>query len=233
MEREQAVAREVHESTSLGMVDDLVGRCLHGAAGGRVADGDAVSRLLVDLRDGLAPLPAFQARESVWREYLARMLTAMARERRWHLDRQVAREASDAVTEVLPPTFEEYLANADNFGTWTNITHWIRNDDPQVTQCHEELISASQLVQRVLRLYNDRATLGRDDNWGDLNARQLTSDEAITIRIGTLTQQCEERFIGLRRRCPDGADYLQRQLAFSAAFYGRGDDHWNQPTPAK
>ncbi|MFC4052411.1 terpene synthase family protein [Actinomadura syzygii] len=201
-------------------------RCLAVADGAEPEPGDAVGAFLAELRDDLAARPAFAERRPLWRRHLAAMLAAMVREWDWRF----ARAASDPREgPAAPPTFEDYQDNADNFGsTWVNVVHWIAHDEPGVAECLPELVDASQRVQQTLRLFNDLATWQREKNTGDLNALRLVTSDVLKRRIGELLTECAALIDALADACPDGADYLRRQLRFSDAFYSAGDDYWRR-----
>jgi Terpene synthase family 2, C-terminal metal binding len=77
-----------------------------------------LAHFLTAIRDELSAAPAYPALRAVWRDELERMLTAMAREWDW--------KAARAEGRTGHPTFEEYLANADNLGfSFVFATHWI------------------------------------------------------------------------------------------------------------
>lgn len=208
-------------ATEADQVEDTVRRCRDVADGGRPAPGDTLAQFLADLRDELAAAPAYGTLRPRWRGALERMLTAMVREWHWKTSGR--------------PTLDQYLDNADNFGsTWVNITHWIATCDERILACLDELEEASQRVQQILRLYNDLATQERDRTWGengDLNALALVDGDegAVQRTIDALLADCRRLLEPLRDRCPHGADYLHRQIEFSRNFYGRRrDDYWDR-----
>ncbi|MBX6767915.1 MAG: hypothetical protein IRY90_12315, partial [Actinomadura rubrobrunea] len=61
-------------------VDRIVAECLATADGTGDDDATPLTRFLADLRDRLAAAPAFERLRPLWRDELARMLRAMARE---------------------------------------------------------------------------------------------------------------------------------------------------------
>ncbi|MFG1857530.1 terpene synthase family protein [Actinomadura geliboluensis] len=212
-------------ASSRAQVHDLRRRCLDVADGAAPDPGDAVAVFLGELRDDLAEYPAFAVRRPVWRRHLAAMLDAMVREWEWRTARAAAGEAA----AQLPPTFAQYQDNADNFGsTWVNVIHWITHNTPDVEACHDELVAVSQRVQLVLRLFNDVATARREEASGDLNALRLVSRDTVERRISELLDQCQTLIESVSARSPDSADYLRRQVSFSARFYGGGNDYWRQ-----
>ncbi|GLZ15168.1 hypothetical protein Acsp04_54030 [Actinomadura sp. NBRC 104425] len=208
-------------ATEADQVHDAVQRCRSVADGGRPAPGDTLAEFLADLRDELAAAPAYGMLQPRWRKALDRMLTAMVREWHWKTSER--------------PTLDQYLDNADNFGsTWVNITHWIATCDERILACLDELEEASQRVQQVLRLYNDLATQERDRTWGengDLNALALVDGDegAVQRTIDDLLADCRRLLEPLRDRCPHAAAYLHRQIEFSRNFYvRRRDDYWDR-----
>ncbi|GAA4076345.1 terpene synthase family protein [Actinomadura miaoliensis] len=176
-----------------------------------------LARALADLRDELAATPAFGFHRPLWRDQLQRYLTAMSREWGWKA----------AGREDGAPTFEEYLDNADNFGSsLVNVSHWIYTGDSRTLDHLGELWKVSEQVQRILRLLNDLASYERDVSWGDLNALMLDVDRAtVTDRITALVAECRVLLGPLRESCPRDALYLERQIGYSTGFYGL-TDYW-------
>jgi terpene synthase-like protein len=207
-----------HVATSEAEVDDIVRRCVAVAEGGPPTPGDDLTRFLADIRDTLAEAPAFRELRSEWRAELARMLAAMAREWAW----KSARSAGGTA-----PSLEEYLENADNFGSsWVNVAHWIFTGDQRTLDHLEQLRAAGREVQRVLRLLNDLATYERDVGWGDLNALMLGVDrDGVTARVAASVDRCRELIKPLRSLSPEQAVYLERQVGYSRGFYGAAD-YW-------
>ncbi|MCM0677038.1 terpene synthase family protein [Micromonospora phytophila] len=205
-----------HEAKSRDDIDRLTAACLAVADGADPADDDPLGRFLAELRDELAAVPAYAAHGGVWRDELRRVLDAMAREWDW---KQAA--------ETRPPTLDEYLANAANLAcTVVNVVHWIHSDDPATLAHLGPLVTASDEVQRILRLVNDLGTYERDLRWGDLNALLLVPDRAqVERRIAELVAHARELLDPLRESCPVQADYLARQIGFSSGFY-RSTDFW-------
>lgn len=200
-------------------IDRLVAGSLAVVDGGTPASDDALGRFLAGLCADLAKTPAYPRLHGVWRAAVERTLTAMAREWEW----KAARRDLDGAL----PTFDEYLANADNLAcTVVNVAHWLYTGDPQTHRSLRRLIPASDQVQRVLRLVNDLGTYQRDLEWGDLNAIMLVTDRAeVEQRIDALVRHCHELLEPLRESCPRQAAYLARQIGFSSGFY-RSTDFW-------
>ncbi|WP_433605622.1 terpene synthase family protein [Dactylosporangium sp. CA-139114] len=195
-------------------VDGVVERCLATADGAAPGDDDALARMLAAVRDELAAGPAFAEHRPAWREELRRMLTAMRREWRWK-------------TSGERPGLEEYLDNADNFGSsWVNVSHWLSGATAEALNALPRLTTAGRLVQRVLRLANDLATYERDVQWGDLNALLLgVGRDEVTGRMGALARDALTAAEALTGACPREAAYLSRQIGFSTGFY-RLTDFW-------
>ncbi|MFB4298141.1 terpene synthase family protein [Actinomadura sp. NTSP31] len=199
-------------------IDALTGACLAVADGGD--PGVPLTRFLAEIRDDLAGRPAFPVLRARWRAQLERYLTAMTREWEWHA---AAKNGGDR------PTFDEYVGNADNFGsTFVNVSHWITTCGPAALERFDALWAASGTVQRILRLLNDLATLQRDLEWGDLNPLMLgATREDVVKRIDALAEQSLAELAPLRADCPHETTYLERQIGFSTGFYGR-TDYWGE-----
>jgi signal transduction histidine kinase len=208
-----------HLAQSAEEVADAVDRCLAVAEGSQPVPGDGLTRFLADIRDELATSSNFALMRPTWLDELRRMLHAMAREWSWKSARTADSSAS--------PTFAEYLANADNFGsTFVNVTLWTYTCEPEALSHLGPLLAASREVQQVLRLLNDLRTYQRDLSWGDLNALLLGVTRAdVTRRIGQLVEGCREVLLPVEASQPRLAAYLERQIGFSAGFYG-GADYW-------
>ncbi|GAA2716836.1 terpene synthase family protein [Micromonospora olivasterospora] len=202
-------------------VDRVVGGTLAVADGATPDADDPLGRLLAELRDELATLPAFAGLRDAWRAAVRRTVTAMAREWDW----KAARERAGAPL----PSFAEYLDNADNLAcTVVNVAHWIWTGDAATHRHLDELVVASDEVQRVLRLVNDLGTHERDLEWGDLNALLLVADRAeVERRTAELVERCTELLDRLAPSCPVQAAYLARQIGFSSGFY-RSTDFWGE-----
>ncbi|MCG5454431.1 terpene synthase family protein [Micromonospora sp. PSH03] len=203
-------------------VDDVrhvVNDCLAVADGAVPPPGRHLARLLADLRDELATVPAFARLRPIWRDELARMLAAVAREWDWkHLP-------TDPTTGRRLPDLNRYLDNADNLAcSFVNVTHWIATGDEKTLAQLTDLLDAGRGVQRVLRLVNDLATQKRDAEWGDLNALSLVDDPAqVHDRLAELTARSRGDLAALAERCPRQADYLNRQISFTGGFYQLSD----------
>ncbi|WP_216651577.1 terpene synthase family protein [Actinomadura litoris] len=197
-------------------VERLVEDCLAVADGADPAPRGSITTFLGEIMGDLAQGPAAGVLPR-WREQLARWLAAMAREWEW----KSARGSGPL------PTFEEYLDNADNFGTtWVNLSHWIVTGDEVTVARVDELWEASQQVQRVLRLLNDLATYRRDVEWGDLNALMLGLERSeVSARIEELVEHAHKLIEPLKDDCHEAAVYLERQIGFSTGFYGV-TDYW-------
>jgi hypothetical protein len=207
-----------------GSADDVravVTACLAVADGAAPPPGRHLARLLADLRDELAAVPAFARFRPLWREELARMLAAVAREWDWK------KLPDDPSGGRCLPDLDAYLANADNLAcSFVNVTHWIATGDEDTLAQLPDLLHVGRGVQRVLRLVNDLATQGRDAEWGDLNALLLVDDPAeVTGRLDELTAHCRDEITDLARRNPRQADYLHRQISFTGGFY-QVSDFW-------
>lgn len=212
-----------HEATHRTQVEALVNACLAVADDPDAVGSDPLSRFLAELRDELASAPAFERLRPTWRDALARMLLAMAREWDW-------RAGCDGTAGDAPlPGFAEYLANADNLAcTFVNVSHWIYSGTAETLEQLPELLLASDEVQRILRLVNDLGTYERDLRWGDLNALRLVPDREVVEReIRVLTERCRKLLAPLAVSCPREAAYLARQIGFSSGFY-RSADFWGQ-----
>ncbi|RKS70850.1 terpene synthase family protein [Actinomadura pelletieri DSM 43383] len=205
-----------HVAAERSVVDDVNRRCLAVAAGGPPVPGDGLTRFLAEIRDDAAKSSAFEVLRDDWLAQLRRLLECGAREWTW--------KSGDRANW---PTFDEYLDNADNYGSaWVNVSHWIVHADEGVLAHIGELQVVSREVQRVLRLLNDLATYERDMTWGDLNAQMLGVDRAtITARIDEIVARCRELLRPLRADCPDAVAYLERQIGYSTGFYGLSD-YW-------
>lgn len=209
-----------HVATSRDEIDAIVVGCAAVGHGGPPAPNAPLQVFLAALRDELAGRPGWPAQQAVWREHLQRYLDAGAREWDW----KTARAEGDA---GALPSLEDYLANADNFGSsLVNVSHWIDNRTVETAGELVRLAEASAEVQRTLRLLNDLATYERDLTWGDINSLMLglTPDE-VHRRIGELIDRCEKLITPLAAELPEEADYLRRQLGHSVGFYATAD-YW-------
>lgn len=206
-----------YAASSRDEVAGLVSRCAAVADGDEPEPGtpaeDELCRFLADIRDGLRAEPAFPLLRDIWRDELRRMLDAMALEWDWKAARNAGGDA---------PSFEEYLANADNLGfAFVFVSHWIASGGGgDVTAVRE----AGWAVQRVIRLLNDLGTYERDLEWGDLNALLLGRPRAdVQERIAALTAEARVLIARARDGAPRLADYMERQMDFCAGFYGVTD----------
>lgn len=201
-------------------VDTLVRRSLEVADG--ASPDSPLTHFLADIRDELATAPAYPGLRLLWRDELQRVLVASVREWEWKSVR-----ATGEATDV--PTLDQYLGNADNFGsTFVNLSHWISVGDPAALDHLDELRMVSGEIQRVLRLLNDLATYERDIAWGDLNVQMLgLSREDVLAQIAVLVDDCRKLLEPLRDSCSREADYLERQIGYSMGFYGI-TDYWGQ-----
>ncbi|MFG1956665.1 terpene synthase family protein [Nonomuraea sp. NPDC049028] len=216
-----------HIAESRAEVTALVGDCLDVAGGATPLS--PITRFLADLRDGLRygfpddPEEAGRRRDrsrdgfqnepadAAWRDQLARMLTAMAKEWDWR--------AAGA-----RPGLEEYLDNAAGTGSsFVNLSHWISTGEPL-----EPASRAGEEVQRYLRLLNDLATADREARWGDANALTLGISPAdVSERMAGIAARAAELIRPLRATGPRAAYYLERQLTFNTGFYGMSD-YWGE-----
>lgn len=203
-----------YAATSQAEVRETVSRCKAVADGAAPQDGDDLTRFLADLRDELAVRPAHAELRPIWRTELHRMLDAMALEWDW----KAARGA--------PPSFAEYLGNADNLGfSFVFTTHWIHVGPAGPV---EAVVAAGRQVQRVVRLLNDLGTYERDVAWGDLNALLLGASRAeVEQRVAELTAEARELIARIEPTHAGLASYLERQMDFCAGFYGV-TDYWGE-----
>jgi hypothetical protein len=207
-------------ATSREEVDALVSGCEAVGAGEAPDPAAPIQVFLAGLRDALADRPGWPEQGPVWREHLQRYLRANAREWGW----KTARATGDT---TRPPTLEEYLANADNFGSsLVNVSHWIHNGAVRTAAELRRLAEASAEAQRALRLLNDLATYDRDVAWGDLNSLLLgPTREEVDRRLAASVDRCEDLVAALSADFPAEADYLRRQIGHSSGFYGM-TDYW-------
>jgi hypothetical protein len=209
-----------HKAKTRAEIEDINRRCLAVADGGAPVPGDGLTAFLTEIRDEVAASPAFPALRPDWRALLAGLLEAGAREWEW-------KAAAAAGDRSALPSLDDYLGNADNFGSaWVNISHWIVRADPATLAHAGPLQEISREVQKALRLLNDLATYERDLSWGDLNALMLGVDRAgVTARVGEIVEHCRRLLKPLRDDCPEATEYLDRQIGYSMGFYG-GSDYW-------
>ncbi|MER7543518.1 terpene synthase family protein [Spirillospora sp. NPDC127506] len=206
-----------YAASSRAEVAGLVRRCAAVADGAPPGDGttaeDELARFLADVRDELAAEPAYPELRDVWRDELQRVLDAMALEWDW----KSAREKGEP-----GPSFDGYLANADNLGfSFVFASHWIASGGGGNVPLVRE---ASRAVQRVIRLLNDLGTYERDVQWGDLNGLLLDKTRAeVEERIGELTTEARTLLKDAAEGVPELARYMERQMDFCAGFYGVTD----------
>jgi terpene synthase-like protein len=207
---------------SMTEVHHIVRECLAVADHPATAPGTPLTRFLAEIRAELATVPAFATSDSHWRDQLQRYLSAMAREWQW-------KSATPEEGGATRPTLDDYIDNADNFGSsFVNVAHWIFTGDARTLWHFEELREASDMVQRVLRLLNDLASHHRDLEWGDLNALMFGIGRAeVTERIAAIVGHFHDHIDPLRDDCPEVALYLDRQIGYSMGFYG-ATDYWGQ-----
>ncbi|MGN9911655.1 terpene synthase family protein [Phytohabitans sp. LJ34] len=202
-------------ATSAAEATAIARRCLAVAGGAAPEPDDELGALLAEIRGELAGAEAFAVLDPVWRDELRRMLDGMVREHQW--------KAPDASR----PSFEEYLANADNLGfSFVFVAHWIHAGPPPSVVDIDDVRVASWAVQRVIRLLNDLATYERDVKWGDLNALMLGLDRTdVAQRAHTLAAEARRHLDAVRDRQPALSDYMERQMDFCFGFYGV-TDYW-------
>ncbi|MFG1998837.1 hypothetical protein ACGFNU_06775 [Spirillospora sp. NPDC048911] len=175
---------------------------------------DDLELFLIDIRRELAAAPAFTDLGDVWRAEFRLMVEAMAREWRWKADRDGGMGRG--------PTFDEYLANADNLGfSFVLASHWIANGGGGDI---DGVRTASRAVQRVIRLLNDLGTYDRDIRWGDLNGLLLDRTRSeVERQVIVLAEHARAAIQDIRHECPALASYMERQMDFCAGFYGSAD----------
>lgn len=199
-----------HVAQSRAEVDAVVTACLAVADGRPASPALPLALLLSDLYDDLVASPGFL----LWREQLERYLVSSVREWDW-------------LRTGRRPSLEDYLGNSDNVGgTFANLSHWISTGVP-ADRIHE-LWPISQEVQKVLRLLNDLASADRDLASGDLNVLTLgvTADEAREL-VTAHVEDCRKLMAPQAQSSPAEIGYLQRQIGFSAGFYGI-TDYWGE-----
>ncbi|GGM05418.1 MULTISPECIES: terpene synthase family protein [Micromonospora] len=203
-------------ASSATEVAGIVADCVAVAEGGTPRADDLLGGFLARIRDDLARTGTFAELRPRWRDEVHRMLTADAREWRWRLD-----------PDTPPPTAEEYLANADNYGaTFVNVSHWLATGDADTLAHLDELTAASRQVQEIIRLVNDLASYDRDVKAGDLNILTLGLDRDEVRRwTGDRLARCRNTLAEVARSCPQQAAYLSREIGFTTGFY-RMTDFW-------
>jgi hypothetical protein len=207
-------------ATSRDEIEAIADGCAAVGDGAAPDPGVPLQCLLAELRDELAATPRWAGLYPVWRDQLGRYLAAGVREWDWKAARASGGEAA-------LPTFEDYLANADNLGaTFVNVAHWIHADAARDAGELERLAAAGDRMQRALRLLNDLATYERDRSWGDLNGLMLgVTSEEVTRRLDTLVAECRAATAELAAEFPEPAAHLRRQLGYSTGYYGL-TDYW-------
>ncbi|MEU8796166.1 hypothetical protein [Spirillospora sp. NPDC048819] len=210
-----------YTASSHAEVTGLVRRCAAVADGADPGSGtpaeEELARFLAGIRGELEAEPAYSVLGDVWRDELQRVLDAMALEWDWKAVREKGGPS---------PTFEEYLANADNLGfSFVFASHWIASGGGGNVPVVRE---ASRAVQRVIRLLNDLGTYERDLRWGDLNGLLLDRTRGeVEERIGELTSEARALLRDAADDVPELAEYMERQMDFCAGFYGV-TDFWGQ-----
>ncbi|MFA1542310.1 terpene synthase family protein [Actinomadura monticuli] len=206
-----------YSASSSAEVADLVQLCARVADGAPAPGGDSpadeLARFLAEVRTELEAEPAYPELRDVWRDEFQRVLDAMALEWDWKAARGRGERG---------PSFEEYLANADNLGfSFVLASHWIASGGGGTVPVVRE---ASRAVQRVIRLLNDLGTYERDVQWGDLNGLLLDRTRAeVEERIAELTGEARTLLRDAARSAPELARYMERQMDFCAGFYGVTD----------
>ncbi|HEX6873472.1 MAG TPA: terpene synthase family protein [Micromonosporaceae bacterium] len=205
-------------ATSPAEVAEVCRRCLAVAGGEAAEEGDPLTRFLAELRAELAATPGFARVAAAWQEELRRMLDAMALEFRWRAEVRAG---------GTPPSLEDYLDNADNLGSsFVDLSHWLYTTDSGSPEDLDEVVAASRVEQRVIRLLNDLGTYERDLAWGDLNALMLgASRDEVSACIDQLVDECRRLTDRLSARQPELASFLTRQVGFCMGFY-RVTDYW-------
>lgn len=209
-----------HVATSPGEIHAIVAGCTAVGEGAAPAEGVPLQRLLASIRAELSTSAVWAALSPAWCEALRRYLRASAQEWEW-------KAAYSGGERSALPTFEEYLANADNFASHlVNVSHWISNETVETLERLRPLAAASEEIQRALRLVNDLATYERDLAWGDLNSLLLgVGRDQVTRRIDELVDGCDRLIAPLEDVLPREATYLRRQLGYSVGFYAT-TDYW-------
>jgi hypothetical protein len=218
-------------ATSQAEVEEIEQRCVAVADGTRAAHDEPLARFLADLRDSVFASTSVACLRGLWRDQLRRTVRAMAREWVWKSTRQ-------AGVRAAAPSFDEYLANADNLGfCFVFVSHAIFSAEPAVTSalCNgrrpdgaDDLLAAAAEVQRLLRLLNDLCTYDRDVKWNDLNALMLGVTAAqVRQRLDELTASCRALLRPLRRTHWQLAAYLERQIDFNSGFHPV-TDYWGR-----
>jgi hypothetical protein len=212
-------------ATAQAEVEDIQQRCIAVADGTRAVPEDPLARFLADLREAVFASTSTPWLRRLWREQVHRTVRAMAREWVWKSTRH-------ARVRAPSPTFDEYLANADNLGfCFVFVSHWIYTADADGARRPDEageLLAAAEEVQRMLRLLNDLCTYDRDLKWNDLNAMMLGVTRAqVRYRLDELTGSCRALLRPLRRTHWQLAAFLERQIDFNLGFHPV-TDYWGR-----
>ncbi|GAB3970290.1 hypothetical protein GCM10029978_043300 [Actinoallomurus acanthiterrae] len=207
-------------ATSRQEVDEIIRGCSTVAESVVPATEVPLQRFLASIRAELETSAVWPALSAAWCDALHRYLRANAREWEWKT------AYADGDRSALP-TFAEYLANADNFGSHlVNVSHWISNESVDDPERLRQLAVAGEEVQRALRLVNDLASYERDLAWGDLNSLMLgVGRDEVGRRIDELVAGCDRLIGALADDFPREAEYLRRQLGYSMGYYGM-TDYW-------
>ncbi|MCO6010669.1 terpene synthase family protein [Actinoallomurus purpureus] len=207
-------------ATSWEEVDEIIRGCMAVTESVVPATEVPLQRFLASIRAELETSAVWPALSAAWCDALRRYLRANAREWKW----KTAYTGGD--TSALP-TFAEYLANADNFGSHlVNVSHWISNESVDGPERLRPLAVAGEEIQRTLRLVNDLASYERDLAWGDLNILMLgVGRDEVDRRIDELAGDCDRLIGALADGFPREAAYLRRQLGYSMGYYGM-TDYW-------
>jgi hypothetical protein len=211
-----------YAAASRADVDRVVDRCMSVACGGPADDGDDLMCSLAEIRTDLERCTAFPELAHVWQDELQRFLTGMAREWDW----KTARKSTED-----EPSFESYLANADNLGfSFAFVSHWISTaEEPPRADDLAKIREASWQAQRVMRLINDLGTWERDQEWGDLNALMLNVTRDHVLQRMTELRDDLRDVLGpdgpVRPDHPFLASYMERQVDFCRGFW-RIADYW-------
>jgi hypothetical protein len=195
-------------------VDDIARRCLAVAAGAAPEAGDALGRLLAEIRDELADSPTYGRLADAWRDEVGRMLATMAREWAW----KAARETDP---DAPWPSLDAYLDSAETGFALVFVTHWIATTDAGLIGEVPALRAAARAVERVTSLLNDLGSYRRDLRTGDLNALLLGASRAeVEERLADLVTHARALLAPLATGPHRPlALFLDRHLDFNTGFY--------------